>query len=36
LEARRAQLKARRLAKVKDQQQDKVVLAKVEVREEEV
>ena len=35
MQARRAQLKARKLAKLKDDQTDKVVQAKVETKEEE-
>jgi hypothetical protein len=34
LAARRAQLKARKLAKVKDQQDEAIVIAKVEAEEE--
>lgn len=34
LEARRAQLKARRLAKIKNDQEEKVVIAKIETEEE--
>ena len=35
LEARRAQIKARRMAKIKDEQEEKIVISKVETKEEE-
>lgn len=35
MEARRAQLKNRRKAKIKDEQEEKIVIAKVEAKEEE-